>query len=429
MQRANSPWARGVIHLLLILWVIYSVGPFIWAIIGSTQRTRDAIAREPRYVPQFIVDNPGAIVLLLALLVIGAAFWIRRSAGDDEEARVAPAQRSRLWPGVVIVIVLLAGAFLLALNGVDDNNVFTGSMNNYQELWLSADPADLVGYGIGLVALLLILTAVGVYARNLEKWRTRIYGAIAAIIVLVILWLPTAIQFAEFYDYFLNSVIVTVGTVLISISIGCLAGYGLARYSGIAGVVILFAALTFRALPRMAFILPYYYFAQISGLYDTYPLLIITFVAINQPFTIWMLRSFFMEIPNELEEAAMIDGCNRLTGFVRVIVPIVYHHRALHAAAGLQRVPAGAFADGHQLHPAGRHLALHQRRGCAPHPAVERQRGLHHAADRRHHHFLPALPHQGPRRRRGQGLMELALICPPCRATGAGTYFREDCHG
>ena len=74
----------------------------------------------------------------------------------------------------------------------------------------------------------------------------------------------------------------------------------------------------------MAFILPYYYFAQLSGLYDTFPLLIVTFVAINQPFTIWMLRSFFMEIPRELEEAAMIDGCNRLTGFVRVIVPIVW---------------------------------------------------------------------------------------------------------
>ena len=72
----------------------------------------------------------------------------------------------------------------------------------------------------------------------------------------------------------------------------------------------------------MAFILPYYYFAQVTGLYDTYALLIITFVAINQPFTIWMLRSFFMEVPREIEEAAMIDGCNRLTGFIRVIVPI-----------------------------------------------------------------------------------------------------------
>jgi multiple sugar transport system permease protein len=57
-------------------------------------------------------------------------------------------------------------------------------------------------------------------------------------------------------------------------------------------------------------------------LYDTYFLLIITFVAINQPFTIWMLRSFFMDIPKELEEAALIDGCNRLTAFLRVILPI-----------------------------------------------------------------------------------------------------------
>ena len=322
MQRTRNAWVRGAIHLVLILWVLYSVGPFVWAILGSTQRTRDAIAREPRFMPQFVFDNQAFIVLLLALLVIGGTLWLRRSANDDENAVATSSQRGWLLPA--LVILLLGGGFLLAMGAVDDGSVFTGSMNNYQELWLSADPADFVGIGFGLIALMIILIAVGIYARRLERWRTRIYFGIAAIVVGVILWLPGLIQFAEFYDYFLNSVIVTVGTVLISISIGCLAGYGLARYSGIAGVVILFVALAFRALPRMAFILPYYYFAQISGLYDTFPLLIITFVAINQPFTIWMLRSFFMEIPRELEEAAMIDGCNRLTGFVRVIVPIVW---------------------------------------------------------------------------------------------------------
>ena len=322
MQQTRNAWVRGAIHVLLILWALYSIGPFVWAIIVSTQRTRDAIAREPRFMPQFIVDNQGLIVLLLAALVISGALWIRRSAHADEDAPAPPSQRGWLLPA--LCILLLGGGFLLAMAGVADGSVFTGSMNNYQELWLSADPADLAGVGFGLVALLLVLIALGVYARNLEHWRTRIYFGIAAVIVGVILWLPGFIQFAEFYDYFLNSVVVTVGTVLISITIGCLAGYGLARYSGIAGVLILFVALAFRALPRMAFILPYYYFAQISGLYDTFPLLIVTFVAINQPFTIWMLRSFFMEIPRELEEAAMIDGCNRLTGFMRVIVPIVW---------------------------------------------------------------------------------------------------------
>ncbi|MGV2434449.1 MAG UNVERIFIED_CONTAM: carbohydrate ABC transporter permease [Anaerolineae bacterium] len=148
-------------------------------------------------------------------------------------------------------------------------------------------------------------------------------SGMVGIILGVIVWLPQWFELAEFYGFFLNSVIVTVGTLAISISIGC-GGYALARYSGVTGVVILFVALAFRALPRMVFILPYYFFAQISGLYDTYFLLIITFVAINQPFTIWMLRSFFMEIPRELEEAAMIDGCNRYTAFLRVILPIAW---------------------------------------------------------------------------------------------------------
>ena len=47
-------------------------------------------------------------------------------------------------------------------------------------------------------------------------------------------------------------------------------------------------------------------------------------VAINQPFTIWMMRSFFMNIPNELDESALIDGCNRLQGFWYVIMPVMW---------------------------------------------------------------------------------------------------------
>ena len=47
-------------------------------------------------------------------------------------------------------------------------------------------------------------------------------------------------------------------------------------------------------------------------------------VAVNQPFTIWMLRSFFMDIPKELEESAMVDGANRLTAFRKVIIPIMW---------------------------------------------------------------------------------------------------------
>ena len=79
----------------------------------------------------------------------------------------------------------------------------------------------------------------------------------------------------RFPEYLLNSAIVAASTVTISITIGCLAGYGLARYSGMSGFVILIAALLFRSLPRMAFALPYFIVGQWVGLYDTKLLLVL----------------------------------------------------------------------------------------------------------------------------------------------------------
>lgn len=126
-----------------------------------------------------------------------------------------------------------------------------------------------------------------------------------------------------FIKYLYNTMVVSISTVVISIAIGCLAGYGLARYAKAGSFLLLFVALIFRALPRMVFVLPFYYLSQKLGLYDTNIMLILVMVAINQPFTIWMLRSFFMNIPEALEEAAMVDGCTRLQAFRHVIVPIM----------------------------------------------------------------------------------------------------------
>jgi len=133
------------------------------------------------------------------------------------------------------------------------------------------------------------------------------------------LWLE-----GDFSLYLQNSVIVTVGSVIISLAIGSLAGYALARYSGKSSFYLLLMALIFRALPRMVFVLPFYYIAKMLGLYDTKLMLILVMVAINQPFTIWMLKSFFMGIPKSLEEAAMVDGCTRFQAFRYVIVPIMW---------------------------------------------------------------------------------------------------------
>ncbi|HEY0421672.1 MAG TPA: carbohydrate ABC transporter permease, partial [Acetobacteraceae bacterium] len=126
-----------------------------------------------------------------------------------------------------------------------------------------------------------------------------------------------------FTTYFVNSAIVTAGTVAVSLSVGCIAGYALSRYSGTLAFMVLVTALAFRALPRMAILLPYYQMARVTGLYDTHVLLILVLVSVNQPFTIWMMRGFFMSIPRDLEEAAMVDGCTPLGAFWRVIVPVM----------------------------------------------------------------------------------------------------------
>jgi multiple sugar transport system permease protein len=141
---------------------------------------------------------------------------------------------------------------------------------------------------------------------------------------------PTFAHYAElwldrgFGTYFVNTAIVTAGTVVISISIGAVAGYALARYRGAIGFWLLILALVFRALPRMAVLLPFYQISRALGLFDTHALLIMVLVSINQPFTIWMMRSFFMTIPAEIEEAAMVDGCSRLGAFLRAIVPVMW---------------------------------------------------------------------------------------------------------
>jgi multiple sugar transport system permease protein len=201
---------------------------------------------------------------------------------------------------------------------------FTPTNKNYVELWLKVPLEDFAPYGIGIIVILILLVLLGVFANRIPVNNSYIYLGITAVTLAMIFLLPKVVLMAEFYDYFQNSIIVTVGVVTISISIGCLAGYGLARYSGILGVVILVMALAFRALPSTAFVLPYFYIGRLTGLYDTYFLLIVSLVAINQPFTIWMLRSFFMEIPKDIEEAAMIDGAGRLQAFWRVIIPIMW---------------------------------------------------------------------------------------------------------
>jgi multiple sugar transport system permease protein len=220
--------------------------------------------------------------------------------------------------------------FLQSFKNLKDANsrtpkfIFDVTWENYQELWLRSVPENGAAIAYFLIAAVVILVCLLLFAKYIPIRSSVIYAFVALGFVTLLWGIPQLVDTAKFYDYFINTIIVTVGTVVVSITIGSLAGYSLARYTGLAAVVVLIAALGFRALPRLAFILPYYWIGSALNLLDTHLLVILTLVAVNQPFTIWMLRSFFMEIPKELEEAAMVDGCNRLTAFSRVIVPIMW---------------------------------------------------------------------------------------------------------
>ncbi|MFT4230576.1 MAG: carbohydrate ABC transporter permease [Microbacterium sp.] len=130
-------------------------------------------------------------------------------------------------------------------------------------------------------------------------------------------------QTTYFADYLVNTLVVAVISTVIALLIGIPAAYALSRFPSYVSAALLVLALIFRALPRFAVVLPMYDISRALGIYDTTFALAIALVAINQPFTIWLLRNFFADIPKELDEAAMIDGCTRIGMLRRVMIPLL----------------------------------------------------------------------------------------------------------
>ena len=106
----------------------------------------------------------------------------------------------------------------------------------------------MVGIVLGVIILALII--IGIFAKRLTFPTSITYWGIGVVLLLIVWALPNFVDTATFYDYLINTIIVVAGTLIISISIGCLSAYGLARYTGIAGVVILIAALAISGLAQ-----------------------------------------------------------------------------------------------------------------------------------------------------------------------------------
>jgi len=126
-----------------------------------------------------------------------------------------------------------------------------------------------------------------------------------------------------FAGFLFNSVVISVCTVCLSVSIGTMAAYGLSRMRGNAARGILIGLLTMRMFPHMLLVIPFFMLAKFLNLIDTYPAMVLALVAINQPFTIWLMHSFFADVPTEIDEAGAIDGANEWQTFYRLVLPIV----------------------------------------------------------------------------------------------------------
>ncbi len=127
-----------------------------------------------------------------------------------------------------------------------------------------------------------------------------------------------------FWENFINSTILVFFTVVISLTFGTLGGYALARSGFRYAFWLLMAALVFRAMPHITLVSGYMMPFFEWNIWGTLPTTIIVLVAINQPFTLWMLHSFFLNIPKDMDESAMVDGCTRFQAFRYVIIPVMW---------------------------------------------------------------------------------------------------------
>jgi ABC-type glycerol-3-phosphate transport system permease component len=144
-------------------------------------------------------------------------------------------------------------------------------------------------------------------------------------------WLPRpftldnyrwALNEPDFRIPFMNSFIVSGATALFAIGLGALAAFGLARLRYPGKRAIITAMLSTQMLPTMLVIIPIFLIYASTGLYNTYPGLVLASTAWTLPYAVLLLRSFFCTLSVSLEEQAMVDGCSRIGAFLRVTLPL-----------------------------------------------------------------------------------------------------------
>jgi multiple sugar transport system permease protein len=128
----------------------------------------------------------------------------------------------------------------------------------------------------------------------------------------------------KFLIVFLNTMIVSLVVTVLSLVLGAMAAYALARFKFIGQRTVLMFLITTQMFPLVLLCIPYFRIFITLGLYDTRTSLVVVYLTFTLPFCILMLRSYFLNIPRDIEEAAMVDGCTRLGAIFRTLIPMSY---------------------------------------------------------------------------------------------------------
>ena len=123
-----------------------------------------------------------------------------------------------------------------------------------------------------------------------------------------------------FFLYTWNSLVVATGCTLLGLAVGLPAAYSIARWRQQRLAVVILVA---RIIPGIAYLIPWYIFFRSLRMVDTYGALILTHLIVGLPIIIWVMIAFFEDVPADLGDAALIDGCSHLDVFWRVALPLV----------------------------------------------------------------------------------------------------------
>ena len=157
--------------------------------------------------------------------------------------------------------------------------------------------------------------------------------------------------------YFKNTIIIALLSTFISVLVALFAAYGFSRYSFPGRGTLLYSILFTRVLPRVCLLVPFYITLSNLKLVNTYAGLVMVYLIVGMPITIWLLKGYIDELPVEVEESAVIDGCGPFSVIFRIVVPMIAPrtdlHRDVRVYPGVERVPLPA-AAGKRIRPRAR---------------------------------------------------------------------------